>query len=149
MPDTILVTGAAGFIGMHVARRLLADGHIVVGLDNLNPYYDPRLKEARLARLTNRTGFSFARVDLADADGMTRLFSTGGFERVVHLGAQAGVRHALEAPQTYVDSNLTGTLNVLEGCRRNGVQHLVFASTSSVCQFRLHVPTSQTPAQSW
>jgi UDP-glucuronate 4-epimerase len=128
----LLVTGAAGFIGAAVAQRLLERGDEVVGLDNLNAYYDPALKQARLARLLVRPGFRFVRLDLADAAGMRALFASERFGRVVHLGAQAGVRYSLEQPQTYVDSNVTGTLNVLEGCRHTGVQHLVFASTSSV-----------------
>jgi UDP-glucuronate 4-epimerase len=113
-----------------------------VGLDNLNDYYDPTLKEARLARLTPKAGFRFARLDLADAAGMAALFKAERFDRVVHLAAQAGVRYSLEHPQAYVDSNITGTLNVLEGCRHNGVQHLVFASTSSVYGANTSMPFS-------
>ena len=138
----ILVTGAAGFIGMHVAERLLAAGHQVTGLDNLNDYYDPALKQARLARLRNLPGFAFQRLDLADGAGMRALFAAGGFERVVHLGAQAGVRYSLTNPQVYLDSNITGTLNVLEGCRHHGVGHLVFASTSSVYGLNTRMPFS-------
>lgn len=138
----ILVTGAAGFIGMHVVERLLAAGHQVTGLDDLNDYYDPALKQARLARLDGRPGFAFRRLDLADGEGMHALFAAGGFERVVHLGAQAGVRYSLSKPQVYVDSNVTGTLNVLEGCRHHGVGHLVFASTSSVYGLNTHMPFS-------
>ena len=138
----ILVTGAAGFIGMHVAERLLAAGHQVTGLDNLNDYYDPALKQARLARLRDRPGFAFQRLDLADGAGMRALFAAGGFERVVHLGAQAGVRYSLTNPQVYLDSNVTGTLNVLEGCRHHGVGHLVFASTSSVYGLNTRMPFS-------
>ncbi|MFO1503972.1 MAG: NAD-dependent epimerase, partial [Steroidobacteraceae bacterium] len=138
----VLVTGAAGFIGSTVSRRLLDRGDEVVGLDNLNAYYDPKLKEARLARLTPRNGFSFAKLDLADAAGMAALFKREKFERVVHLAAQAGVRYSLENPQAYVDSNVTGTLNVLEGCRHNGVQHLVYASTSSVYGSTTSMPFS-------
>jgi UDP-glucuronate 4-epimerase len=138
----ILVTGAAGFIGMHVAERLLAAGHQVTGLDNLNDYYDPALKQARLARLRNLPGFAFQRLDLADGAGMRALFAAGGFERVVHLGAQAGVRYSLTNPQVYLDSNVTGTLNVLEGCRHHGVGHLVFASTSSVYGLNTRMPFS-------
>lgn len=114
----------------------------MVGLDNLNAYYDPKLKEARLARLTPRNGFSFAKLDLADAAGMAALFKRERFERVVHLAAQAGVRYSLENPQAYVDSNITGTLNVLEGCRHNAVQHLVYASTSSVYGSTTNMPFS-------
>jgi UDP-glucuronate 4-epimerase len=138
----ILVTGAAGFIGMHVAERLFAAGHQVTGLDNLNDYYDPALKQARLARLRDRPGFAFQRLDLADGAGMRALFAAGGFERVVHLGAQAGVRYSLTNPQVYLDSNVTGTLNVLEGCRHHGVGHLVFASTSSVYGLNTRMPFS-------
>ena len=138
----ILVTGAAGFIGMHVAERLLAAGHQVTGLDNLNDYYDPALKRARLARLRGLPGFAFQRLDLADGAGMRALFAAGGFERVVHLGAQAGVRYSLTNPQVYLDSNVTGTLNVLEGCRHHGVGHLVFASTSSVYGLNTRMPFS-------
>ena len=138
----ILVTGAAGFIGMHVAERLLAAGHQVTGLDNLNDYYDPALKQARLARLRDLPGFAFQRLDLADGVGMRALFAAGGFERVVHLGAQAGVRYSLTNPQVYLDSNVTGTLNVLEGCRHHGVGHLVFASTSSVYGLNTRMPFS-------
>jgi UDP-glucuronate 4-epimerase len=138
----ILVTGAAGFIGMHVAGRLLAAGHQVTGLDNLNDYYDPALKQARLARLRDLPGFAFHRLDLADGAGMRALFAAGGFQRVVHLGAQAGVRYSLTNPQVYLDSNITGTLNVLEGCRHHGVGHLVFASTSSVYGLNTRMPFS-------
>ena len=138
----ILVTGAAGFIGLHVAERLLAQGHEVVGLDNLNDYYDVALKHARLARLEGKTGFRFVRLDLADGEGMRVLFAAERFERVVHLGAQAGVRYSLSHPQVYLDSNVTGTLNVLEGCRHNGVGHLVFASTSSVYGMNTRMPFS-------
>ena len=138
----VLVTGAAGFIGSTVSHKLLGRGDTVVGLDNLNAYYDPTLKEARLARLTPKAGFSFAKLNLEDAAGMADLFKREKFDRVVHLAAQAGVRYSLEAPQAYVDSNITGTLNVLEGCRHNGVQHLVFASTSSVYGANTRMPFS-------
>ncbi|MDQ2640735.1 MAG: NAD-dependent epimerase [Pseudomonadota bacterium] len=138
----VLVTGAAGFIGSHVSQKLLARGDEVVGLDNLNNYYDPTLKEARLARLTPQRGFKFAKLDLADGPGMAALFKAERFDRVVHLAAQAGVRYSLENPQAYVDSNITGTLNVLEGCRHNGVQHLVYASTSSVYGANTNMPFS-------
>ena len=138
----ILVTGAAGFIGSHVARRLLDRGDEAVGLDNLNDYYDPRLKAARLARLTPHANFRFVKLDIADGAAMAALFRAERFERVVHLAAQAGVRYSLENPQAYVDSNITGTLNVLEGCRHNGVQHLVYASTSSVYGANTGMPFS-------
>jgi UDP-glucuronate 4-epimerase len=128
----VLVTGAAGFIGFHTALRLLEQGHEVVGLDNLNAYYDVTLKQARLARLTPRPGFTFVKLDLGDSPAMAGLFSRERFGRVIHLGAQAGVRYSLKDPQAYAHSNLTGTLNVLEGCRHGKVEHLVYASTSSV-----------------
>ena len=138
----ILVTGAAGFIGLHVAERLLAQGHEVVGLDDLNDYYEVALKQARLARLEGRAGFRFLRMSLADGAAMRALFAAERFDRVVHLGAQAGVRYSLTHPQVYLDSNVTGTLNVLEGCRHNGVGHLVFASTSSVYGMNTRLPFS-------
>jgi UDP-glucuronate 4-epimerase len=127
-----LITGCAGFIGMHVARRLLEMGHEVVGIDNLNDYYDPALKEARLAQLHSFSGFAFRKLDIADADGVRALFAQQAFPRVVHLAAQAGVRYSLEHPQAYIDSNVTGFLNILEGCRHHACGHLVFASSSSV-----------------
>jgi UDP-glucuronate 4-epimerase len=138
----VLVTGAAGFIGYHVSERLLARGDEVVGLDNLNAYYDPTLKQARLARLTAHKAFRFARIDLADRAAMQALFAEGGFARVVHLGAQAGVRYSVENPHAYADSNLTGTLHVLEGCRHNRVEHLVYSSTSSVYGANTKMPFS-------
>ncbi|MGY6038299.1 NAD-dependent epimerase [Aeromonas sp. AE23HZ002T15] len=135
-----LVTGAAGFIGFHVAQRLCADGHRVVGIDNLNDYYEVSLKEARLARLQPLPGFRFERMDLADRNAMARLFACERFDRVIHLGAQAGVRYSLDNPFAYADSNLTGTLTVLEGCRHQGVQHLVYASSSSVYGLNEQMP---------
>jgi UDP-glucuronate 4-epimerase len=138
----VLVTGAAGFIGYHVAGRLLARGDEVIGLDNLNPYYDPTLKEARLARLASEPGFRFERIDLADRKAMEALFAGGRIGRVVHLAAQAGVRYSVENPHAYADSNLTGTLHVLEGCRHHGIEHLVFASTSSVYGANTKMPFS-------
>jgi len=128
----VLVTGAAGFIGFHVARRLLQDGKPVVGLDNLNAYYGPALKQARLAELQKLPGFTFVKLDLADREGMAQIFKERRFEHVVHLAAQAGVRHSLTDPHAYVDANLTGFVNVLEGCRHNGCKHLLYASSSSV-----------------
>ena len=128
----ILVTGAAGFIGYHTAEALLARGDEVLGLDNLSDYYDVRLKEARLTRLRRHGNFRFTRTDLADRGGVEEAFDTYRPDRVVHLAAQAGVRYSLEHPHTYVQSNVVGTLHVLEGCRTLGVDHLVLASTSSV-----------------
>jgi UDP-glucuronate 4-epimerase len=128
----ILVTGAAGFIGAATALRLIERSYEVVGLDNLNDYYDVSLKQARLERLKGHAGFRFEKLDLADDAGVAALFAREKFERVVHLAAQAGVRHSLKEPHAYVRSNVTGTLNVLEGCRHSGVEHLVYASTSSV-----------------
>lgn len=128
----VLVTGAAGFIGFHVCRYLLERGDDVVGIDNLNDYYEVELKHARLAELEPYTAFSFGRMDIADREAMTQLFALQGFDRVVHLAAQAGVRYSLENPHAYADSNLVGFLNVLEGCRQMKVEHLVYASSSSV-----------------
>jgi UDP-glucuronate 4-epimerase len=138
----ILVTGAAGFIGFHVARRLLEDGRDVAGIDNLNGYYDPKLKEARLAELTRHDKFQFHKLDLADCDGMAALFANHGFAEVVHLGAQAGVRHSLAAPHDYIDSNICGFLNVLEGCRHARARHLLYASSSSVYGANTKMPFS-------
>ena len=143
MPDLkVLVTGAAGFIGYHTSRLLLARGYELVGLDNLNNYYDVSLKKARLALLQKHPSFRFEQIDLTDRDAMAKLFSRERFARVVHLAAQAGVRYSLEAPHTYIDSNVTGTLNVLEGCRHNAVEHLVYASTSSVYGANTNMPFS-------
>lgn len=135
--QTILVTGAAGFIGYHVAGRLVEDGHQVVGVDDLNDYYDPALKHARLERLRERESgspgsFRFVEHDLAERQGTADLFEDGGFRRVAHLAAQAGVRYSLEHPHEYVSSNVVAFLNVLEGCRHHGVEHLAYASSSSV-----------------
>jgi len=138
----ILVTGAAGFIGFHLAQRLLDRGDDVIGLDNLNPYYEVSLKEARLGQLEGRPRFRFVRLDLADRDGMARLFAAERPQRVVHLAAQAGVRYSLTHPETYVDSNLVGFLTVLEGCRHHGVEHLVYASSSSVYGANTRMPFS-------
>ncbi len=137
----VLVTGAAGFIGMFVAQRLLARGDTVVGLDNLNDYYDVSLKKARLARLSSSAGFGFVRADLADRAAMRTLF-VQGFDAVIHLAAQAGVRYSIDHPDVYVDSNLTGFANVLEGCRQAGVGHLVYASSSSVYGANKKMPFS-------
>ena len=130
--QAVLVTGAAGFIGFHVARRLLAEGRAVVGLDNLNSYYDPALKRARLDILRGEQGFAFEQIDLADRASVERLFAKHRFARVVHLAAQAGVRYSIDHPHAYVDANLVGFVNVLEGCRHHGCGHLVYASSSSV-----------------
>jgi UDP-glucuronate 4-epimerase len=138
----ILVTGAAGFIGFHVARKLLEEGRDVVGIDNLNAYYDPQLKEARLAALARHARFRFQRLDLKDRDGVAALFSDCGFAQVVHLAAQAGVRHSLSAPHDYIDSNICGFLNVLEGCRHTRTRHLVYASSSSVYGANTALPFS-------
>jgi len=140
----VLVTGAAGFIGSHVAKALLARGDEVVGLDNLNDYYDVALKEARLARVTEAGGdaFRFVRMNLEDREGMAALFEAETFDGVINLAAQAGVRHSLDAPFDYIDSNITGFLTVLEGCRHTGVKHLVYASTSSVYGANTNMPFS-------
>jgi UDP-glucuronate 4-epimerase len=138
----VLVTGAAGFIGYHTALRLLERGEQVVGLDNLNAYYDPSLKAARLERLSGHAGFRFVKLDLADRVAMPELFRRERFQRVVHLGAQAGVRYSIENPLAYVDSNVVGTANVLEGCRHTAVEHLVYASTSSVYGANTQMPFS-------
>ena len=128
----ILVTGAAGFIGFHLAQRFLDAGDTVVGIDNLNDYYDVNLKKSRLARLENHRRFRFIRMDLVDREGIAALFKKEAFELVVHLAAQAGVRYSIINPYAYIDSNLVGFINILEGCRQQKVQHLVFASSSSV-----------------
>ncbi|MEE4608578.1 MAG: NAD-dependent epimerase [Desulfobacteraceae bacterium] len=138
----VLVTGVAGFIGHHLAQRLLADGSRVTGIDNLNDYYDVKLKQDRLARLTKHHGFAFQRCDLADRPAMARLFADGRFDAVVNLAAQAGVRYSLQNPHAYVDANLVGFVNVLEGCRHHGVRHLVFASSSSVYGANTRMPFS-------
>ena len=131
MSNAVLVTGSAGFIGFHTAQRLLARGETVIGLDNLNAYYDPALKQARLDQLLAHPNYRHHTLDLADRDGLAALFANTKPARIVHLGAQAGVRYSLEAPETYVDSNVVGFLSILEGARATGCQHLVYASTSS------------------
>ena len=140
--DEVLVTGAAGFIGFHVARRLLDEGRRVVGLDNINHYYDPALKRARLDILRRDPGFSFMQTDLGDRSAMADLFARHRFRRVIHLAAQAGVRYSIDQPHAYVDANLVGFLNVLEGCRHHGCRHLIYASSSSVYGANTEMPFS-------
>jgi UDP-glucuronate 4-epimerase len=140
--DTVLVTGAAGFIGLHVAQRLLQQGRTVVGFDNMNAYYDPALKEARLALLKNHERFAFVKADLTDDSGLMALFSRHRFARVIHLAAQAGVRHSIDHPHAYASANLDGFLNVLEACRHNGCGHLLYASSSSVYGANSKLPFS-------
>jgi UDP-glucuronate 4-epimerase len=142
MPSKVLVTGAAGFIGFHLAQQLLADGREVVGVDSINSYYDPKLKAARLDILRNRRGFSFEKLDLADRSASKSLFAQHRFPIVVHLAAQAGVRYSLENPHAYIDANIEGFVNVLEGCRHNGCEHLLFASSSSVYGANTKLPFS-------
>lgn len=136
----VLVTGAAGFIGYHVAKKLLERGDEVVGIDNLNAYYSPALKQARLDLLRQYPGFQFHPLDIADRPGIDLLFKKEKFQRVVHLAAQAGVRYSLTNPHAYVDSNLVGFVNILEGCRHHSIEHLVFASSSSVYGLNAHMP---------
>jgi UDP-glucuronate 4-epimerase len=138
----VLVTGAAGFIGFHASRLLLGRGDTVVGLDNINDYYDPALKHARLKLLNSEPNFSFVKMELEDAAGILRLFAAEKFDRVVHLAAQAGVRYSIENPRAYIDSNIVGTLNILEGCRHHPVEHLVYASSSSVYGLNTSMPFS-------
>lgn len=138
----LLVTGTAGFIGFHVAKRLLDRGDEVIGLDNVNDYYDVRLKHARMAQLDGRANYRFIKMDLADRQGMAELFQDVRPERVIHLAAQAGVRYSLANPYAYIDSNIVGFLNILEGCRHNAVQHLVYASSSSVYGANTEMPFS-------
>src|SRR5436305_11186963 len=140
--EAILVTGAAGFIGFHLARQLLADGRHVVGLDNLNSYFDPALKQSRLGILREHSRFSFVQMDLADRSSISRLFAKHRFPAVIHLAAQAGVRHSIDYPHAYADANLVGFLNVLEGCRQHGCGHLVYASSSSVYGANTKLPFS-------
>ncbi len=141
-PSPILVTGVAGFIGYHVTQRLLDRGDQVIGLDNINDYYDVRLKEARLAQLKPRERFSFVKLDLANRQGMRDLFVEEPIRRVVHLAAQAGVRYSLVNPHAYTESNIEGFLNILEGCRHSHIEHLVYASSSSVYGGNTHMPFS-------
>jgi UDP-glucuronate 4-epimerase len=138
--NPILVTGAAGFIGFHVARRLVEAGRDVIGVDNLSPYYDPKLKQARLRELAGAKNFKFVRLDLADRAASAALFAEHGFPFVIHLAAQAGVRHSLVDPYAYADANLDGFLNILEGCRHAGCRHLVYASSSSVYGANTRMP---------
>ena len=138
----VLVTGAAGFIGFHLARRLLQRGDVVIGLDNLNDYYDVRLKEARLALLRDDPSFRFVKIDLANRDAVARLFADEAFDCVAHLAAQAGVRYSLKNPHAYIDSNIQGFVNVLEDCRHNTIKHLVYASSSSVYGANTSMPFS-------
>jgi UDP-glucuronate 4-epimerase len=138
----ILVTGAAGFIGFHASKQLLERGDTVVGLDNFNDYYDVALKEARAAILAGYDNFSMTRIDLADREAMEALFAKEKFDKVIHLAAQAGVRYSIENPHSYIDSNIVGTLHILEGCRHNDVQHLVYASSSSVYGANTTMPFS-------
>ncbi len=138
----VLVTGAAGFIGMHTTQRLLARGDEVVGVDNLNDYYDVQLKRDRLQQLTPLSGFKFAQLNLADQQATQQLFATEKFQRVINLAAQPGVRYSLQNPHAYVESNIVGFLNVLEGCRHHQVEHLVYASSSSVYGANTHMPFS-------
>ena len=138
----VLVTGAAGFIGFHLTQQLLADGREVVGVDSVNSYYDPKLKEARLDILRNHRGFCFEKLDLADRSASKSLFAQHRFPIVVHLAAQAGVRYSLENPHAYIDANIEGFTNVLEGCRHNGCEHLLFASSSSVYGANTKLPFS-------
>lgn len=139
----ILLTGAAGFIGMHTSEKLLARGDEVIGVDNLNDYYEVSLKEARLARLSAKPGFTFEKLDIADREAIAKLFADKKPDRVVHLAAQAGVRYSLENPHAYIDANIQGFLNILEGCRHNAVEHLVYASSSSVYGGNTALPFSE------
>ena len=142
MDNSILVTGAAGFIGLHVAQLLLPAGREVVGVDNVNDYYDPKLKQARLEILKRQPNFTFVKLDLADREATKALFARHRFPTVIHLAAQAGVRYSLQNPQAYVDANIEGFLNVLEGCRHNDCKHLLFASSSSVYGANTKLPFS-------
>jgi UDP-glucuronate 4-epimerase len=138
----IFVTGSAGFIGFHLCRRLLDDGHDVLGVDNLNAYYDVNLKKARLSMLTSYDNFMFKRINIADRESMTSIFAENHFDRVVNLAAQAGVRYSLENPYAYIDANVSGFMNILEGCRHYKVPHLIYASSSSVYGLNTLMPFS-------
>ncbi len=138
----VFVTGTAGFIGFHLAKRLLEDGVAVFGIDNLNAYYDPKLKNDRLSILQGMTGFEFRKLDLVDRPGMAQVFEEHEFDAVIHLAAQAGVRYSLENPHAYIDANLVGFMNILEGCRMSRSPHLVFASSSSVYGANTRMPFS-------
>ena len=140
--NNVLVTGAAGFIGYHLCLRLLKDGCTVTGIDNINPYYDVNLKQARLERLTPFDTFSFFKLDIADKEALDKIFKSSKFDVVVNLAAQAGVRYSLENPQAYVDANIVGFVNLLECCRHNNIRHLVFASSSSVYGANTKMPFS-------
>lgn len=142
----ILVTGAAGFIGMHLSKRLLKLGHSIVGIDNKNDYYDVQLKDDRLVELSKYNNFTFFQLDLADRQGIEELFKKHDFTHVINLAAQAGVRYSLENPHAYVDSNLVGFTNILEGCRHNGIKHLIYASSSSVYGANVKMPFSTSDA---
>jgi len=138
----ILVTGAAGFIGFHVTQRLLAAGHQIVGIDNLNDYYDVGLKQSRLDLIAQHPSFRFIKMELADRAAMASLFEQHAFQRVIHLGAQAGVRYSIDNPHAYADANLIGHLNILEGCRHHKIEHLLYASSSSVYGLNRKMPFS-------
>lgn len=142
-PARVLVTGAAGFIGFHLARRLLAEGLQVLGVDSLNAYYDPQLKQDRLTQLQGQPGFAFEQLDLADRAGVAALFARERFDAVLHLAAQAGVRYSVDHPMAYLDSNLAGTMTLLEGCRHQGTAHLVYASSSSIYGAARTLPLSE------
>ena len=142
MKDTVLVTGAAGFIGFHLCRKLLSLGHHVLGIDNLNDYYDPKLKQDRINQLHDESGFDFAKLDLTETSRISELFHSQQPSCVIHLAAQAGVRYSLTHPYAYVDSNVVGFLNILEGCRHNATSHLIYASSSSVYGKNKKVPFS-------
>lgn len=142
MGEKVLVTGAAGFIGFHLSKRLIERGDQVVGIDNLNDYYEVSLKKARLAQLEGRSGFRFVKMSLEDREGLLRLFKEERFDKVVNLAAQAGVRYSLTNPYAYIDANIVGFINILEGCRHNNVRHLIFASSSSVYGANTRMPFS-------